>query len=432
MQRWRGIKALVHDAIDATTHLVGESHDSVARNVQHVANLSPPLGKSLERAEVVRHAVTQAVIQGIRHANHALAQVSDAALDSLLETASVPAAPLPLRSDLVGTAKWLADAALGSLNGAIGDHLAAQHNPCDMGMQLRVGDAFLPEAGDLAAYLPEATGKIAVLVHGLSGTEWAWCIAAQEYHGDASTYLGTLLQRDLGYTPVLVRYNSGVGVARNGHKLAQWLESLTERWPVPIEDLVLIGHSMGGLVVQSACDVAGKQQSAWLGHVQRLFCLGTPQQGAGLEQVVGVATSVLRQIDLPWAQISAQVLQKRSEGIRDLRDGHVADADADARGDSNGTVSEDQRHEIPLRPGIKYYFVAATAWADPKNPLGAALGDLMVRVASASGPAAPPVHVRIETHTVGGAIHQKLQNHPEVCRVVLAALSGATTAVPRI
>jgi pimeloyl-ACP methyl ester carboxylesterase len=419
-QRWRGVKALVHDAIDATAHLVGESHDSVARNVQRVANLSPPLGKSLEQVEVVRRAVTAAVLQGIRDANRALARVSDTALDSLLDTAAIETAPLPLRSDLTGTPRWLADAALGSLNGAIGDHLAAQGNPCDMGMQLRAGDAFLPEQGDLAASVPQATGRIAVLIHGLSGTEWAWCIGAREFHGDATAYLGTFLRRDLGYTPVLVRYNSGVGVARNGHKLADLLQGLTERWPVPIEDLVLIGHSMGGLVAQSACDVARRQEQPWLGHVQRLFCLGTPQQGATLEQAVGVATALLRRVDLPWAQISAQVLQKRSEGIRDLRDGQVAELGA--QGDRHGTVPDEQRHPIPLQPGIAYYFVAATVAADPHKPL-AALGDLMVRVASASGPAAPPVHVRIETHTVSGAIHQKLQNHPEVCRVVLEALA---------
>src|SRR5207248_1368031 len=66
---------------------------------------------------------------------------------------------------------------------------------------------------------------------------------------------GAALARDLGYSTVYLHYNSGLHVSTNGRAFATLLESLVEEWPVPVEEMTIVAHSMGGLVTRSACDV---------------------------------------------------------------------------------------------------------------------------------------------------------------------------------
>src|SRR5213075_2020262 len=92
----------------------------------------------------------------------------------------------------------------------------------------------------LAEGFPDATGKVLVLVHGLCMSDRQWLRRGHDH--------GAALARDLGYTPVYLHYNSGRHVSENGRELAQLLDQLVSAWPVQIDELVLIGHSMGGLV----------------------------------------------------------------------------------------------------------------------------------------------------------------------------------------
>ena len=104
----------------------------------------------------------------------------------------------------------------------------------------------------LAAAHPGATPCVAVLVHGLMSTEDVFRMP------DGETY-GTLLARDLGYTPFYVRYNSGLHVSENGEALDNLLEQLVEAYPVPVEEVVLHGHSMAApcIFVQGTADPFG-------------------------------------------------------------------------------------------------------------------------------------------------------------------------------
>src|SRR3954462_6464997 len=74
--------------------------------------------------------------------------------------------------------------ALGALNGAVGDRLAASGNPLALDMTLRGG-------GD--------TPRIAVFVHGLCETDDAWGLFGRRPYG-------ARLEEDLGYTPLYLRY----------------------------------------------------------------------------------------------------------------------------------------------------------------------------------------------------------------------------------
>ena len=75
-------------------------------------------------------------------------------------------------------------------------------------------------------------------------TEDAWTFP------DGSDY-GSLLARDLGYTPISLRYNTGRAIPDNGADLARLLGQLVAEYPVPIAEILPLGFSMGGQVIRS-------------------------------------------------------------------------------------------------------------------------------------------------------------------------------------
>ncbi|MBX3129071.1 MAG: alpha/beta fold hydrolase [Polyangiaceae bacterium] len=422
MQRWRGLKGLVHDAVDATLELVREGHDSAARSVLRVTDEFEPLREPARAVDGVRRLSTGGVLGTIGLVNRIVENVTDRGLD-LAEgrRRAQPGAQsaLPMRSDVAATAPWLGDAALALVNAAVGDHLHARGNGLDLGMRFRVGDHYVaPEPEPLRRALPSATPKLAVFVHGLGTTEWSWCLESEAYHGDPSTSFGTLLARDLDFTPVYLRYNAGRHVSENGRLLAGELERLVSAYPVSIEQIVLLGHSMGGLVVRSAYHYAAVENLRWAEATRRIVCLGAPHQGAPLAKVAHALGGVLGAIDVPAARIGARIFDRRSAGIRDLRHGAIVDED--------WLVSEPEalETELPPRCRASFCFLSATLTKDPEHPLGRLAGDLLVRVPSASGPKLSRRTFAIETKRFGGVLHHQLQNHPAVYDEVRRVCSG--------
>ena len=57
---------------------------------------------------------------------------------------------------------------------------------------------------------------------------------------------GAALARDLGFTPLYARYNSGQHISTNGRLLAELLETALAGWPQPIDELVNVGATQGG------------------------------------------------------------------------------------------------------------------------------------------------------------------------------------------
>ncbi|MEI8258467.1 MAG: hypothetical protein WCJ30_22565, partial [Deltaproteobacteria bacterium] len=226
MRRWRGLKALVHSAVDRTTRLVEEGHESVARTTVRVIGLIPTLAEPVRAVDGLRRVVTSGVLGTIRVVNRVVERVTDAGLDiaeqSRATDAGVPRErpPVPMRSDAVGAASWVGDAALGAVNAAVGDRLHDGDNGLSLGMQLRHGDRYLslePASADaMRLAIPAPSRTLAVFVHGLATTEWSWCLDAEQYYGDPAANFGAMLARDLGYTPVFVRYNTGRHISENG------------------------------------------------------------------------------------------------------------------------------------------------------------------------------------------------------------------------
>ena len=309
--------------------------------------------------------------------------------------------------------------ALGALNGAIGDSLASGHG--DLALELTVRergrDVALDPAGVAAAF-PDATPTLAVFVHGLCETDEAW--GRRGY--------GSRLRAELGYTPIHVRYNTGLHVSDNGRQLAQVLEQTLRAWPTPVEEIALIGHSMGGLVARSACHYAETEGHTWPESLRHVFCLGTPHLGAPLEKAANVAGWALGR--LPETRPFADVVNGRSAGIKDLRFGNCVEQDwCDCDPDE---FLRDRCCEVPFLPTVTYYFIGATLTRDADSPIGSLVGDLLVRFPSASGNGRRrriPFEIENGRH-VGGLNHFQLLNHPAVYGQIRDWLAGGACAHP--
>jgi pimeloyl-ACP methyl ester carboxylesterase len=311
------------------------------------------------------------------------------------------------------------DDKLAVVNGLFGDQLADEGSPLAVPMTVRSGaDVLELERDALRASLPGATGSVVVLVHGLMCTEAVW-----QFPDDPATTYGTLLARDHGVTAVAVRYNTGRHISASGRDLARLLHDLRMAWPVPLHDITLIGHSMGGLVIRSACHYASatrpwrsRRRRSWRSLVRRVVLLGVPNTGAPLEVLANVVSSTLASVPLWVARSVGRGLDTRSAGIRDLRFGAITDDE---------WVEHDpaaRRRPVPhsVRPlrRARYLLAAGSVTADPDHPVSQIVGDVLVTFPSASG-AVPDL--------VGGTLfpgatvsrfprvtHMALANRPEV------------------
>jgi pimeloyl-ACP methyl ester carboxylesterase len=281
-------------------------------------------------------------------------------------------------------------AMLAIVNGLIGDTLEAEQSPLQQPMAIRMGG--VPVGVEA---FPQATPRVAVFLHGLMETEFSW--------GRAPNY-GSRLAEEAGWTPVFVRYNTGLRISQNGHCLADLLDDAVGAWPVQVREIALIGHSMGGLVARSATHQAASAGFGWVERVSHVVSLGTPHRGAPLEEIVHVGSAALDL--LPETRPVSRFLRRRSGGIRDLRRGSLVDDDWKDR--DPDALRATACKEIPLLEGAKHCFVSASVTRSPRNPLGRLIGDMLVLSSSAA-----PWREEQAFH-LGGVSHFALLNHPEV------------------
>ena len=266
------------------------------------------------------------------------------------------------------------EAVLAALNGVLGDHLEESGNPLAIPMRLRTnGQALKLDRQALAAAMPHATGRLLILVHGLCRSDLQWNRRGHDH--------GAALARDTGYTVVYLHYNSGRHISTNGREFSALIESLVAQWPVPLERLSLLGHSLGGLVIRSACHYAKAADHRWLSKLSKIIFLGTPHHGAPLERGGNWVHGVLGKS--PYVAPFARLARIRSAGITDLRYGNLLDEDWIGRDRFHHT--DDLRRPVPLPQAVDCYTVAATTGkrlGDLKDRL---LGDGLVPLESALG-----------------------------------------------
>ncbi len=349
MTRSTDLRGAVRLAVAATagvTDLVEAMHERIAR----LPGVKAP---SLEGRT---GGITGLVYKTVR----GVTRLAGGSLDALL--AMLPPA---LSAELPGSER---EAVVAALNGVLGDYLERTANPLATAMSLR-------SAGRTVDTLPddEAPGRVLVLLHGLCMNDRQWTRAGHD-HGQA-------LQRDLGYAPLYLRYNSGRHVSSNGRDLAMLLEALLGGRDRPPERVALLGHSMGGLVARSALHHGALARQRWPALITDLVCLGTPHHGAPLERAGQWIDLMLGAT--PYAAPFARLTQVRSAGITDLRYGNLVDEDWLGR--ERFARSPDRRVPVPLPPAVRCYAVAASLGQQAAHVKGRWLGDGLVPVDSALG-----------------------------------------------
>lgn len=286
----------------------------------------------------------------------------------------------------------IGDDAVAIVNGLFGDALEGRESPIATPMTIRVGETVLPlgraDARDeLASMLPNAGSRICLQVHGLMSTESIW-----RFRNDASRTYGSLLAQDHDMTVLSLRYNTGRHISTNGRELAQLLNLLMRAWPVRVSEINLIGHSMGGLVIRSACHYARAQRPLgrrlpigrrWTSKVRRVVLIGVPNDGAGLEVMVNSASAALWAMPLRPTRLLGLGLDQRSAGIKDLRFGAIHDEDW-AEHDPAST-DRTNPHRVHRLRRAKHLLITGSVTADPGHPVSQMVGDALVTSSSAAG-----------------------------------------------
>lgn len=349
------------------------------------------------------------VARPVRWAHHL---ISDLVYGSIRVGGSAVGVGLDARGNV---AEQTTDSVQAIVNGFWGDALGRHESRLRITMGIRDRQGRAVGGPEFAAGFPAPNGRLVVLVHGLMETERCWRGADEE------PGLLEALEMNPEVTPLAVRYSTGLHVSENGAQLAALLEEVHAAWPVPVHSVALVGHSMGGLVIRSACSVAGATGQRWIDHVDDVVTLGTPHRGAPLEK----GTNILAWgLDLtPETRPLADWLNARSAGIKDLRFGAMVEGDW--RGFNPDSLLRNTVGDHPLPPGIDHHFVAGVVTSDPNHPVGVVMGDLVVRAASGTGgPHLDPTNVAV----VGGVRHFELLHEPAVIDRVM----GWVTPVPRL
>ena len=286
-----------------------------------------------------------------------------------------------------------------AVNGLIGDRLLRERPQMAIPMAVRHAGADVdPTPEGLDAAFPQASGRLVVFLHGLCENESYW-----QRHRDrtGTTYAEELAGR--GWTPLMLRANTGLPLRENGAALTGLMQQVVEAWPVPVERIALVGHSMGGLVIRAAGAVAADVEEPWSSKVSDVVTLGTPHLGAPIAWGIGHGSRGLGV--LPETAAFGRLLDWRSAGVHDLVAG----------------LAED----VPPLPHARYRLVAATLTGSQRHPVGHLVGDLLVRPRSAYGrdrrgrslfPDADVLHV-------GRTDHFGLLNHPQVHTALLEWLA---------
>jgi len=371
----RGATRMAFDATAGATDIVEKMH----RTIQTRPGPKGPAGPATTRG------ITGLVYRGIGGGLRLVGRGIDAGLAAL-----VPLLP-------EGEVSPAHEVFLAAINGVYGDYLLRTDNPLAIEMSLRY-QRLQVDCSDPANIFSGQTGatpsgKLLLLLHGLCLNDRQWTREGHDH--------GAALAEEFGYTPLYLRYNSGLHVATNGRTLAEALEQLIANWPQPVQELTMIGHSMGGLVARSALHHGLGAGHAWPERVGKLVFLGTPHHGAPLERGGHWLDSTLELN--PYSAPLTHIGKMRSAGITDLR---------------HGSITAGAHQFVPLPAAVKCYAAAALIGArrstlserligDGLVPLDSALG----RHADASKSLAIPEDHRWIGYEMG---HLELLSRPEV------------------
>lgn len=385
-----GYGKLALDATLGVVDMVGAMHRKI---VDTPGVLEHPLTKALSEA-------ADLVLGGIREIAHSTRE----GVDRLVQDITPDIAQMESSAQR--------EAVVSAFNGVVGDHLASSNNPLAITMRLRrngqaleLSKPALQAAVTTTAAAP-ISGKILLLVHGSCMNDLQWMRQNHDH--------GAALAAAHGFTAVYLHYNTGLHISSNGRQLAGLLQELVHAWPIDVQELVIVAHSMGGLVSRSACHYAQQAGLDWLSHLSRMVFLGSPHHGAPLERGGNWVTLLLEA--MPSTSAYAGLAKIRSSGVTDLRHGSLLDEDW-AQGDRFAHTT-DLPGFVALPASVQCYAVGAVLNKELDNLGATLLGDGMVPLDSALGKHDDPQRCLgiPETHQAifYGLNHLDLLNHPEV------------------
>lgn len=374
---------VLNAGIQATTARVQEMHNAISGKTFDALLMLPGLSVPTRLVQGAHDAITTGVYAAVRHgANALLALAGDAERLLVDPTRELEGRELAFRS---------------ALNAAAGDALAQAGSPLAVQMGLHADGKTVALTREALAGLRE---RVCVFVHGLACDEQSWWLfpdawRGSQWDGIGSSY-GVLLGAELGFSSLYLRYNTGVAIDDNARQLAEHLARLTTLAP-QVREIVLMGHSMGGLVARRACERPAEHDAGWRQRVHTLICLGSPHQGAPLEKLGHFVASALSLSNV--TQPLGTIANARSQGIKDLRQG--------LRGKKR-------------RPDGLALRLVAGSLADESDAMmgpmvGSVLGDGLVTTRSASDASLTGDVQRVELAGLG---HMALLNHPRVYALI--------------
>jgi len=369
-------------AVQETTQRVQEMHAAIAGQSFAILQKIPLLSGPAQLVQSAHDAIAASVYAAIQHGAGGLLGAA-----SLVEkqTAGFHADAPPGR---------LASGLRSALNGAFGDHLAASNNRLAINMAIHIdGTPLAIDAEALRNAFPQAGRCLCIFIHGLSCDEHCW--TAEKPGGGkgarSDVDFGRQLHADFACTALYLRYNSGLPISENAAQLAALLEELLAAWPQPDAELLIIGHSMGGLIALGACEQAADTAMNWPQALRMLICLGSPNLGSPVERLGHLATAALHlsKTTAPLGRIAAA----RSQGIKDLRHGSGAPRQ-----------SARQQH-------VAFRFLGGSLAEDIGHPFGEFLGDGLVTLGSATTHA---IEGDVRSARIGKIGHMDLLNDARV------------------
>ena len=304
------------------------------------------------------------------------------------------------------------------LNGVVGDYLEKENNPLAIEMAFYHQDQALDLSEPLAAQMhsepvKRLSNKIIVLIHGLTNLETIWDFKSeltaqnggQNLNSDPSDNsaeddnyddviikdnYGLRIQESYGFTPFYLRYNTGLSIKENGQKLNALLTQLQDAYPIEVDEIVLMGFSMGGLLARSAQKLAQDANELWVKKLSNCYYIGTPHEGSPLEKFGHLTSSIVRLIPREYISHWADWIDVRSEGIQDLKHGLLNLNNPD----STRTPDEDDPYEQSVRcgsfyAGAQHHFISGSLSENKDSLINTFFGDSLVRHTSANPISAP-------------------------------------------
>lgn len=346
----QGINSLIYDATLGVTEIVEETHNQV---------IHPPFLPSTP----IQHLISS--IAGLSYANiKTSSRFINKITDQLLKNLS------PILGELKRSDNQ--EKLQATLNGVVGDYLKKSKNALAIPMQFRVQNNTIPlTAKGIEESYSNLNGEILIMVHGscLNDAQWT---RKNHNHGEE-------LAKNLNKTLIYLYYNSGQHVSTNGKEFNNKIEELITNWPVPVKEIIIVSHSMGGLVSRSAVHYGQQKPTNWTKLLKKIVFLGTPHHGAPLENAGNYFETILGV--LPYTKPFARLGKIRSAGVTDLRYGNIIDDDW--KNYNRFKLTGDKRLNVPLPKSIISYAIAASLSKETDS--SRLKGDSLVNIDSALG-----------------------------------------------